>query len=149
MFALQEVFTRAVKSLFDLKFSDVNKEWRNFGRNQFQGSPSAFFANIAKEQKEKMAVEPCANGCFDPSIFLDDQSFAWAVHWDSMVDSCEDTFAPRFRRLRHYCIKHVTPPVASPELVDEFMTTYPKRAKGCDNQTSKEMVGYPPEAKKT
>ena len=59
------------------------------------------------------------------------------------MDSMEDTFAPKFQRLREYCIKHARPPVINVQVQNEAMKGYPSKAKGSDNQSSDELRGYP------
>ncbi len=142
------IFDLAVESMFRQKLSEVNKEWRNFGKHQFTGSPSVFFANIAKEHREKTRLDSTAeSNCFDPSAYLNEQADNWAVWWDPITDEMGEEFAPKFHRLRKYCIKHITPPVVNPEIQTEAMKHYPNKAKGCDNQTSKEFIGFPIEAR--
>ena len=129
--------------MFDCKLAELNKEWRVFGKNQFEKIPSVFFATIAREHKEKTAVNPTATSCFDPSEFLDAQSLSWAVWWDPIVDHCDDHFTPKFHRLREYCVKHVSPPVVNPDLQVSALGNYPSKAKGSDNLTAKEFACFP------
>ncbi len=54
-----------------------------------------------------------------------------------------DTFAPKFHRLREYCVKWVTPPCMDHDVQYESMKKYPNKARGSDNQSAKEFIGYP------
>ncbi len=126
---LLECFMQAREILYKAVISKCDKQWRQFGRDQFSGHAKVMFSYVSKEEKQFLSADHVVNhnGSFDPDAALKSQSEIWSSRWHpNTVDP--SIFAAQFQRLWEYCKKWITPVDFTPDMLCSVFKGYKKKA---------------------